>query len=95
VKRFLDRILWNRRPDDRSFHGGDIDEIVIHDATVHIEQMGDRCWWIGIYKDERAEVYWAGNFTADSRGRMSFSQQDCVGIEWGHDETHETNLKES
>lgn len=83
-----DRILWNRRPTgimDR----GDIDEIVIRDAsTVHIEQMDDRCWWIGIYKDGEL-TYWMGNFTCDSRGRMRFTEQENAGIEWDRDDTHE------
>ena len=59
-----DRILWNRRPEGRD--PGDIDEIVLHGVTVHIEQMDDRCWWIGIYRDG---TYWMGNFTATTRGR--------------------------
>jgi hypothetical protein len=74
------RILWNRR-------GDDIDEIVIENATVHIEQMNDRCWWIGI--DLPHGGYWAGNFHADSRGRMTFSEQETWGFEWDRDDTHE------
>lgn len=74
------RILWNRRDKD-------IDEIVLHDATVHVEQMDDRCWWIGI--DLPDGGYWSGNFHADSRGRMRFSEQECVGFEWDEDKSHE------
>jgi hypothetical protein len=77
----VDRILWNRRSDDP-----DIDEIVIENATVHIEQMSDRCWWIGIY---RGDDYWMGNFTADSRGRMRFTEQENHGIEWEMDQSND------
>lgn len=68
------RILWNERDDD-------IDEVVIVEPqTVHVEQMSDRCWWIGIYLD--ADRYWMGNFIADSRGRMRFTEQENAGVEW-------------
>jgi hypothetical protein len=83
--KLVNRILWNRRPDDRS--GGDIDEIVLHDVTVHVEQMSDRCWWIGIYRPGDNE-YWMGNFTC-KKGRMRFSQQENAGIDWDRDDTHE------
>ena len=84
------RILWNQRPTNaRGAGGGDIDEIVMHDVrTIHIEQMNDRCWWIGIYPDD-GEAYWMGNFVADSRGRMRFVEQENNGVEWEHDATHE------
>lgn len=76
------RILWNVRDKD-------IDEIVIHDPEmVHVEQMSERCWWIGIYLggDQR----WSGNFSCDSRGRMQFTEQDC-DIEWDQDDAHESD----
>lgn len=84
-----DRILWNRRP-----HGqdpGDIDEIVInHPMMVHVEQLDTRCWWIGIYLNEDGEQprRWSGHFSADSRGRMTFTEQDN-DITWDRDESHE------
>ena len=76
----VNRILWNER-------GKDIDEIVLHDATVHIEQMDDRCWWIGITL-EGGDSYWAGNFVADSRGRMRFMEQEMWGFDWDDDRAH-------
>ena len=78
------RILWNRRPTSVR-DGGDIDEIVIHDATVHVEQMDDNWWWIGVTRADG--TYWFGNFT--SNGPMRFSQQENAGIEWDSDQTHE------
>jgi DNA-binding transcriptional regulator YhcF (GntR family) len=75
----VDRILWNERDDD-------IDEIVLSGVDVHVEQMDDRCWWIGLY---RGDDYWMGNFFADSRGRMRFIEQENHGIVWQHDDTHE------
>lgn len=84
-----DRILWNRRPTG-TMEAGDIDEIVLSDVDVHIEQMDDRCWWIGIYRDasDGDTPYWMGNFVADSRGRMRFVEQENAGIEWGDDKEH-------
>jgi hypothetical protein len=77
-----DRILWNRRDNE-----ADIDEIVIsYPDVVHVEQMDDRCWWIGIYRDD---TFWMGNFVADSRGRMRFVEQDNHGIDWSDDDSHE------
>ncbi len=76
----MNRILWNQR-------NGEIDEIVLHDATVHIEQMGDGCWWIGINLPN--DGYWAGNFFAKSRKRMTFTQQEMWGFEWQDDRSHD------
>lgn len=91
--RSADRILWNRRPvnDD----AGDIDEIVIRGAMVHVEQMNDRSWWIGIYKDGGADApCWMGNFSADSRGRMRFTEQENDRVVWERDESHEDDAPE-
>ena len=75
----LNRILWN-------VEGEDIDEIVIHEPEmVHIEQMSDRCWWIGIYVGD--DKRWSGNFWCDSRGLMGFAPQDD-DVEFGEDRTH-------
>lgn len=81
------RILWNRRP-DAAGRDGNIDEVVLSNVSVHVEQMHDRCWWIGIYTDD-PDVYWMGNFVADSRGRMTFSEQENAGIEWEQDRSHD------
>lgn len=80
------RILWNRRPTGPA-DGGDIDEIVMSGVDLHIEQMGDRTWWIGIQAPDGKR--WAGNFHATSRGVMTFSEQEDEGIEWLVDHTHE------
>lgn len=89
-KPIRNRILWNRRPESMR-DGGDIDEIVITEpSVVHIEQMTDRCWWIGITMPDNSE--WTGNFTCDSRGRMGFMQQDNDGIEWDDDDEHKAAI---
>lgn len=73
--------MWNDRDDN------DIDEIVIKDvAMVHVEQMTDRCWWIGI--DLVDGGYWSGNFVANSRGLMRFAEQDC-DFAFDQDESHQ------
>lgn len=82
----MNRILWNRRGHPRSH---DIDEVVLHDVkTVHIEQMDDRCWWIALYV-EGTDRYWMGNFVADSRGRMRFTEQENCDVEWQRDDSHD------
>ena len=79
----INRIVWNERPTGNA--AGDIDEIVVHGATVHIEQMDARCWWIGI--DLPSGAHWAGNFHADSRGRMTFTEQES-DLAWHRDDSH-------
>jgi len=78
----MNRILWNTRDND-------IDEIVCHNATVHIEQMHTRCWWIGITLPN--DGYWAGNIHCDSRGHMTFTQQETWGFDWDDDRSHDDN----
>lgn len=76
----VNRILWNRGRDT-------IDEIVVHDCTVHVEQMTDNCWWIGIYKGEEA---WSGNFHCPhhrSKEGMSFTEQDD-DLTWDREDEH-------
>jgi hypothetical protein len=75
----VNRILWNPGREV-------IDEIVIHDCTVHIEQMSDDAWWIGI--DLADGSYWEGNFwTLGSTGSMVFTEQES-DVEWDRDEVH-------
>lgn len=77
-----DRIVWNVRPSDTDT-GGDIDELVIHGCSVHIEQLDERCWWIGVYRPDGSS--WSGNFTATKQGEMRFSQQDNDGVAFRDD----------
>jgi hypothetical protein len=84
------RILWNRRP--TLGDNGCIDEVVLHDVdTVHIEQMDDCCWCIGISKADG--TYWSGNFVTDERGHMSFIEQES-DVKWENDASH-NNSKEA
>lgn len=78
------RILWNRR-------GGEIDELVITNPTaVHIEQMDDDCWWIGINTDDGG--MWMGNFyTIGASGALTFTEQDNEGVTFHVDATHEVD----
>lgn len=76
----MNRILWNKR-------GGEIDEVVFTDPQmVHIEQMDDDCWWIGV--DLADGSYWAGYFAAADGTTMTFTQQES-NIEWDDDRTQE------
>lgn len=81
-----DRILWNRRP-ETCIDTGDIDEIVAHGVTVHIEQMDDRDWWIGITWPDGDN--WMGHFHANSRGVMRFIQTEDRRDGWPTDEEHQ------
>ena len=82
------RILWNRRP-AAGDEAGDIDEVVIVEPEmVHIEQLDEGCWWIAIYLGDGGR-FWMGNFAADAAGRMTFGQQENVGVGWDRDDTHE------
>ncbi len=84
----MNRILWNRRPTGAINSEGCIDEVVISNPQmVHVEQMDERCWWIGIYMPDGS--YWMGNFHCDSRGRMRFTEQENAGIDWDDDDSHE------
>ena len=74
----MNRIQWNER-------GGCIDEIVVHNAAVHIEQMSDSCWWIGIYLSDG--TFWTGNFMS-RRAQMTFTEQES-DVVWDADHTHE------
>jgi len=61
-----------------------IDEIVVRDCTVHIEQMADNCYWIGIDKGA-AEV----SFNLYTRtAAISFAEQDADGWTWDQDKEH-------
>lgn len=89
-KQIRNRILWNRRPVDMR-DCGDIDEIVVTEpSVVHIEQMNDRCWWIGITMPDGS--YWSGNFAATSRGVMTFGQQEDDRIAWDRDDEHKAAI---
>lgn len=75
----MNRILWNRGRES-------IDEIVLHDANVHVEQMSDDAWWIGVTLKDGS--YWAGNFwTGDPNARMTFTEQES-DVAWDEDKEH-------
>lgn len=38
-----------RHPDDSTYRPGEIDEVIAHDVQhVHVEQMDDGHWWMGL-----------------------------------------------
>ena len=76
------RILWNRRPAN-PVQPGSIDEIVVTDCAVHIEQMGDECYWISIRRSDGTE--WQGNFWG-LHLNLGLQESDIV---WERDESHE------
>lgn len=81
-----DRILWNRRPSDPR-DTGNIDEIVVHNCTVHIEQMGDDNWSVMVTK---GDAFWCGLFQAEPRRRMRFGESFNEGLSWDRDDSHDT-----
>jgi hypothetical protein len=87
----IERILWNRRPEPGRGERGEIDEIVLSNVDIHIEQMNDGCWWIGIYRHDDPSIYWMGNIHTKnprSRAHITFTEQENAGIEWDRDESH-------
>lgn len=75
------RILWNDR------RSNDIDEIVVRDCTVHVEELNDTTFYLGIEKDG---VVWTGEFSWDAKAkRIVFSQDFDGGIPFDRDECHE------
>ena len=82
MNRVRNRILWNERD-------GEIDEVVFtNPEVVHIEQMSDKCWWIGVHLADG--TYWSGNFHThrQRRGFMTFTEQDS-DVVWDHDGSHD------
>jgi hypothetical protein len=82
----MSRILWNRRPTDDT-DPGDIDEIVFHNAQVHVEQTADRNYWIGVELPDGTS--WSGNFYAAADGRLTFGLQEDTGVKWDDDAEHQ------
>jgi len=39
---------------------GSLDEVVASGAFVHLEQMSEKSWWLGIEKDGYRQVVWFG-----------------------------------
>jgi hypothetical protein len=79
----VNRILWNRRPDPNGF-GGDIDEIVATNVTVHIEQMDEGCWWIEL--EDATGATWSGNFHTYEPGLTFGQQEQDPAWRWDRDE---------
>lgn len=73
----IDRILRNR--------GGEtVDEVVVHDCTVHLEQMAETAYWVGIYKGDAAL---AVHLWVDHEGHLK-CRVDAPGWHWDQDKTH-------
>lgn len=53
-----------------------IDEIVARDVDVHIEQMSDGCFWIGI---SRGDLWWSGTLSTRRGAAIDFREQDGIG----------------
>ena len=34
------------------------DDIVIDGVDIHLENMDDRCWWLGVYKGNKRNTFW-------------------------------------
>lgn len=74
-----DRILYNAKPDIPKF--GKVDEIVVHDCLVHLEQMDDGHWYIGLYKEDGTSCQiWI------NKGKLDFESD----IRWEEEEREST-----
>lgn len=82
----MNRILWNGEADREPERGRPtIDEFVIHDATIHLEQMSDQCYWIGI--DTKDGKHLAVNVWA-RRAHIFCTEQES-DIAWDEVSTHD------
>ena len=64
---------------------GTVDELVVHDASVHVEQMGDHDYQIDVVT---ADGVWFGTFAIDpATGRLELSE-DETGMRWDDVATH-------
>lgn len=80
----IDRILWNRGRKT-------VDEIVVHNCTVHLEQMTDQSYWIGIYRGDGARDALAVDLWVDG-GRKPLlcrvRDDSAGGWPWDRDDEH-------
>lgn len=80
----IDRIL-------RNSDGQTVDEVVVHDCIVHLEQMSDEAYWIGVYKGDGVSRALAINLWVDDKGHLKCSvedESDAPGWRWDQDKTH-------
>lgn len=76
------RVLWHRGRDT-------FDEIVVPNCTIHVEQMSDQCYWMGVYKGKRQSLH--VNFTVKGRSpiRATFYDDSDHRYPWKWDEDRE------
>jgi hypothetical protein len=86
----IDRIL--RNADDT------IDEIVMHDCTIHFEQMDHNSYWMSIRKEadptKEVVVWWTAERVKNKKGRYYTTPSLRVrtteeDVEWDKDSQHE------
>lgn len=76
----IDRILWNRGRKT-------VDEVVVHNCTIHLEQMTDQGYWMGVYKGDNSLMV---NLWVDGGRKPLLCRVDDDGPEaWGWDEDGE------
>lgn len=76
-----DRILWNPGREE-------IDEIVCHNVTIHIEKLTNECWWMGVTSAD-GQCQLAVNFVARKKGTMTVTLEEDGGTwPWAQDEEH-------
>lgn len=78
-----DRILWN--PGRK-----EVDEIVAYGVTVHLEQMSERSWWMGIYSaDDKRRLCVNFYVLPGKRKAMTVTCEEDMGDwVWDKDEEH-------
>ncbi len=75
VSALPDRVLWNR--------DGTVDEIVIHNCTIHLEQMSDTAYWMGITKGGGTLMVDIGH---SGKSPLACTMWDDSEISWEWDE---------
>ena len=83
VVKQIDRVLWN--PGRETF-----DEIVVHNCSIHVEQMTETAYWMGVYKADRQSLH----VNLSHRGRVPLlatlwdDSDPATPWTWGDDSEH-------
>lgn len=56
---------------------GALDEVCLENVNVHLEQMHERCWWLGLYRGDQRVVVW---FNVEKGRLVAHVGEDEIGL---------------